>query len=386
MKKVFLSWSGNTSKKIALALRTWLKFVLPGIEPWMSKVDMESGKLWPLELANELSNIDFGILCLTAENLREPWIYYEAGALIKHFEHSTVIPLLYGLEPDDLRGPLQHLQAKTLNRDELMEVVASLNEFQSSPWTESQLKVTFDKWWPDLDKRLHDELNYVTENIAYEFSRERFGVGHEEVVFESEIDAEGQAKVSRYVIISAYSRIETLDTDLFYPEDDDNPDKKLEFKSVKALSRKPGLKIEAKEQERPRGKAYDLFFKPPIEPGEIADYRLEEFARGPHFGLGQPGLDAETEFWGWNTDRPTKKLTLRVVFPDGQTAENPRTVVMRASCSSGRKPRMENEERRVGRPIFADPRADGKVELVLDVESPVHGLRYLMYWDPKAIT
>lgn len=41
--KVFISWSGETSKKVALALKAWLPNVIQALDPWMSDKDIEKG-------------------------------------------------------------------------------------------------------------------------------------------------------------------------------------------------------------------------------------------------------------------------------------------------------------------------------------------------------
>lgn len=67
--KVFISWSGERSKLLANALCEWLKPVLQSVEVWMSEADIEAGDRWGQEVAKELSASNFGIICVTPENL-----------------------------------------------------------------------------------------------------------------------------------------------------------------------------------------------------------------------------------------------------------------------------------------------------------------------------
>jgi hypothetical protein len=42
--KVFISWSGDLSKKVAELLSTWLEDVLQGTKAWLSEDDIDKGK------------------------------------------------------------------------------------------------------------------------------------------------------------------------------------------------------------------------------------------------------------------------------------------------------------------------------------------------------
>lgn len=82
--KVFISWSGDYSGKIAIALREWLPSVIQSLEqPYVSSEDIAKGSRWNAEVTKELENSCFGIICLTPENLIAPWLHFEAGALSK---------------------------------------------------------------------------------------------------------------------------------------------------------------------------------------------------------------------------------------------------------------------------------------------------------------
>lgn len=78
--KVFLSWSGELSHKLACAFRDWLPSVLQSIVPYVSSEDIDKGARWSTDIAQELELSAFGILLITKENLNAPWINFEAGA------------------------------------------------------------------------------------------------------------------------------------------------------------------------------------------------------------------------------------------------------------------------------------------------------------------
>ena len=114
--KVFISWSGERSKLLAVGLREWLRPILQSVEVWMSEADIDAGDRWGQEVARELSSCNFGIICVTPENLQASWLLFEAGALAKSLEGSKVIPLLFELELRDISGPLAQFQAKKFDQ------------------------------------------------------------------------------------------------------------------------------------------------------------------------------------------------------------------------------------------------------------------------------
>jgi len=66
---VFISWSGERSKKVAVALYDWLPMVLQTARPWMSKEDIEKGSRGLEEIGRALETMSVGIICLTPENV-----------------------------------------------------------------------------------------------------------------------------------------------------------------------------------------------------------------------------------------------------------------------------------------------------------------------------
>jgi hypothetical protein len=156
--KVFISWSGSQSNYIAKALRDWLRDVIQNLTPWMSEVDTPAGERWGEGLRKELQDSQFGVVCLTAENLQAPWLHYEAGALAKTVEGPRVCPYLYKIDPSEVQGPLSVFQWKRVDEQGTKELVHSINA-ASLTLTErglplEQLDKTFTHWWPELEKKL----------------------------------------------------------------------------------------------------------------------------------------------------------------------------------------------------------------------------------------
>ncbi|OAQ38189.1 hypothetical protein A5893_15435 [Pedobacter psychrophilus] len=154
--KVFLSWSGDLSHKVALELREWIPFVIQSVEPYVSSEDIDKGSRWSIDIAKELEDSSFGILCVTPQNIDAPWLNFEAGALSKAFTTSNVSPFLFGLKPSDLKkSPLLQFQSTLYDKKDLLKLVLSINNaLVKEKLDESKLKTTFDVWYEQLKSKL----------------------------------------------------------------------------------------------------------------------------------------------------------------------------------------------------------------------------------------
>ena len=154
--KVFLSWSGELSHKIAIELRDWLPYVIQSIQPYVSSEDIDKGTRWSIDIAKELEDSSFGILCVTPQNLEAPWINFEAGALSKAFNTSNVSPFLFGLKPSDLKkSPLLQFQSTLYDKKDFVKLILSINNaLGNDKLDEVKLKTTFDVWWDNLKAKL----------------------------------------------------------------------------------------------------------------------------------------------------------------------------------------------------------------------------------------
>jgi hypothetical protein len=152
--KVFISWSGDHSRKVAELLKSWLEDVLQGVEAWMSKEDISKGEIWFSGLSDTLAKTDFGILCLTAKNSTAPWILFEAGALSKGLSKSRVCPLLIDFGASSLTPPLSQFNAALPTRDEMLKLVQAINRQGEQPLlTPEKLSKAFNRWWDEFESK-----------------------------------------------------------------------------------------------------------------------------------------------------------------------------------------------------------------------------------------
>ena len=154
--KVFISWSGEQSRETALLLREWLPEVIQSIKPWMSEKDIDRGAMWFGELGKQLEDHDFGIICLTRENSKAPWILFESGALMNSLTSKKVCSLLVDLQHTDVEAPLSMFNNTRPNNAEMYGLIETLNKL-SDPQVAlpvEKLKSSFDRCWPDFVQKL----------------------------------------------------------------------------------------------------------------------------------------------------------------------------------------------------------------------------------------
>lgn len=160
--KVFISWSGPTSLKVAQIFREWLPSVIQSIEPYVSSEDIDKGARWSTDIAKELADSTFGILCVTKDNLEAPWLSFEAGALSKTMEKSFVTPFLFDIKRSEVKGPILQFQSTIFDKDDIKKMVKTLNKASGDAGiSEARLDNYFDVWYPTLESKLNDLKNTI---------------------------------------------------------------------------------------------------------------------------------------------------------------------------------------------------------------------------------
>lgn len=161
--KVFISWSGEFSKKIALLIKDWAEQCIQSIEAFVSDEDIEKGENWSARLTNELSNTNYGIVCLTSDNISAPWIHFEAGAISKLVD-SRISTIAVDIQYSEIKGPLSSFQNTKLEKDDMFSLLKSINssieKSGEKKLSDDKLKNSFDAFWQTFNdklKKLFDE-------------------------------------------------------------------------------------------------------------------------------------------------------------------------------------------------------------------------------------
>jgi hypothetical protein len=155
MIRIFLSWSGNRSRELAVLLSSWLPRVIQTSRTWMSDHHVDKGSSWYKEIDTSLDGYNFGIICVTPENYFAPWLLFEAGALSRSGCKNNVCPVLLGLAPQDLEGPLAEFQSTIIDRNDFFRLLSTINSKLgdiSVPF--DVLKDSYDRYWPDLEREV----------------------------------------------------------------------------------------------------------------------------------------------------------------------------------------------------------------------------------------
>src|SRR5215218_1925834 len=163
---VFIGWSGWRSSLVAKKLTTWLREVIPGVEPWMSE-DISSGKVswFENQLNPSLRRAEFAVMCVAPENWDNPWFAYEAGVVFGQTERERLI-CPYIIDKSGLRRnipePLKFFWAEKADHDGAgtLKMVRAINKAAGSPLSDENefdelARVFWDKW-PELLKVLQE--------------------------------------------------------------------------------------------------------------------------------------------------------------------------------------------------------------------------------------
>ena len=152
---VLISWSKGQSREMASVFHEWLPKVVPGLRPWMSSKDIDKGRQWFGELQSFLGEATSCLICVTRENVRSPWIYYETGAVAAKKQEVLVCPYLVGIGISMITdGPLVQWQCTEATKQDTFALLRSLNKALANPHDEVLLRGNFETKWPEFEQKL----------------------------------------------------------------------------------------------------------------------------------------------------------------------------------------------------------------------------------------
>ena len=170
--KVFISWSGERSRRVAELLHTWIECVIQAVEPWVSSSDIDRGALWFTQIIDELATTTHGIICLTRDNKEKPWILFEAGALAKGLNSSRIYTLLIDLNPEDIRDPLAQFNHTRPTEGDMFKLVSSINKsLEARGLKESIVLNAFKTYWPQFQKSFEKIISETEESTVPKVER-----------------------------------------------------------------------------------------------------------------------------------------------------------------------------------------------------------------------
>lgn len=120
----------------------------------MSKHDVSSGVRWASEVASELAHSNFGIICLTPDNLEAPWIMFEAGALTKNATGRACGLLFRGLTIANITGPLEQFQNREFSEAGFRQLLDDISKVLNSPVEPQYVDMLFEKFWPEISNAI----------------------------------------------------------------------------------------------------------------------------------------------------------------------------------------------------------------------------------------
>ena len=152
--EIFISWSKNKSKLLALETKKLIQNVLgKKVEVFFSP-DMYKGTSVDNEIHNNLLQSDKCIVCITSDNFKNPWLMYEAGVVYG----SIVIPILFEHIPD-----WSSWVDKPLNRYVPIRVNNENDNFEK---TRDEFKQFFQELTSESNTRIKNFNNHWNAYIA----------------------------------------------------------------------------------------------------------------------------------------------------------------------------------------------------------------------------
>ncbi|KSV63092.1 hypothetical protein N183_36240 [Sinorhizobium sp. Sb3] len=159
--KLFISWSKNTSKEIALTLKEFLSdfFRSKNLEIYLS-TSIQPGENWFDSIRDGIKDSEICIIVMTDENELSRWTHFEAGAIAFNTKSSNVIPLLVTSRDLDETSPLKHFQYVRNTHHEMLKLIRLVKSVgRLTGVRQDEVSKRFDDLYPKFEAQITATLD-----------------------------------------------------------------------------------------------------------------------------------------------------------------------------------------------------------------------------------
>ncbi len=222
---------------------------------------------------------------------------------------------------------------------------------------------------------------------SYQYTSKGYGVGYRSLEVECTIRPDGSARVQRRMEVEAHSDIRQLDTFLLVPEQPPLGKKWEGMGFIDIESKTPNRDVSLIPFLQQDGKLSAwIGISPPLGEGESVTYELREQLPLKLYAIDlteeeQAKRKTLDDYFGWTINRPTRKLSLKVYFPEGTKPKDYSPEVRYASAAPGIPSELfqHEEQKRLEKLPLKGPEGNRYI-FMLNVDYPMIGLIYILRW------
>jgi hypothetical protein len=235
------------------------------------------------------------------------------------------------------------------------------------------------------DERYRSEMmpppdSEMVRKVAYEVNSILYGFGYEDLAAHCTIRSDGSAAFRREVQLRAQSPVHKLEVYMLLPEASEDGESVVNLDSVTSLTRFKRI-----EHEVTRSSSGNIYLTLNIIPGVTPDDPLFEYEVSEHGSAGLYALHGEKDrkmdydYFAWDISRPTRKLRMKVLFPEGVQPLRSYHDVWHALGQA--ESTFEQEHDRV-KELLKEGKEGAFYTLTFEVPYPILGLTYVICWRP----
>lgn len=168
-KKLFISWSKDISREIAIELEQFIETVSSDFNVFSSTKHLQKGTRLIGEIESYLENSYCGIFIVTPQNLRSEWLHYELGYL--RSRGVKTVPLLFGVSKNELSDLFSNLTFVIFGKENfwklLEEIHTNLRQARKAAIETAKRRYehSYDKYEEGINKILSGQDDLWSTNL-----------------------------------------------------------------------------------------------------------------------------------------------------------------------------------------------------------------------------